>query len=78
VFGLADRGILAPGRCADLVVFDPETAAGRATFEAPIASSAGIEPVVVNGAVTWHHGRHTGDRAGRVLRRDPALRETAP
>ena len=68
--GLRDRGVLAEGKRADVVVFDPATVADRATFEAPHAYPAGIPWVIVNGKVAVEHGRFTGARAGRVLRRD--------
>ena len=67
--GLADRGTLAVGQKADVVIFDPETVVDRATFERPIAFPDGISAVLVNGVVTVQNGEHTGARAGRVLRR---------
>ena len=67
--GLRDRGVLAEGKRADVVVFDPATVADRATFEAPHAYPVGIPWVVVNGVVAVEDGRFTGARAGRVLRR---------
>ena len=39
-FGLAGRGTVAVGQCADLVVFDPETVAETATFDDPCVSAA--------------------------------------
>ncbi|MBX6367530.1 MAG: D-aminoacylase [Rhodospirillales bacterium] len=71
-FGLRDRGRLAPGFAADLVVFDPSTVIDRATFEAPATPSAGIELVLVAGTPVWRDGRPTGSRPGRVLRRKTA------
>ena len=68
-FGLADRGAVRPGACADLVVFDPETVADRATFESPTRPAAGIDLVMVNGAIVREGGAPTGARPGRVLRR---------
>jgi len=68
-FGLAGRGILAPGAYADVTVFDPETVADRATFEAPTTPAAGIEHVFVNGRQVWSEGKPTGERPGRALRR---------
>src|SRR5262245_6388009 len=67
--GLADRGAIAPGQKADLVVLDAGRAADRATFEAPIAYPEGIHHVFVNGVWTVRAGDHTGARAGRSLRR---------
>jgi N-acyl-D-amino-acid deacylase len=68
-FGLTGRGILVPGAYADITVFDPETVADRATFEAPTTPAAGIEHVFVNGRPVWSDGKSTGDRPGRALRR---------
>jgi len=67
VFGLAGRGTLAEGACADLVLFDPTRVVDTATFAAPHAYPAGIDLVVVNGRVAWDGAR--GERAGRALRR---------
>jgi N-acyl-D-aspartate/D-glutamate deacylase len=69
-FGLADRGRIAGGGFADLVVFDPDTVADRATFERPHAFAEGVDLVVVNGRVAWDGT--PGERAGRALRRGEA------
>jgi N-acyl-D-amino-acid deacylase len=66
--GLADRGVLREGVPADVVVFDPARLADTATFTDPHSFAAGIDLVLVNGAVTVDGGGHTGTRAGRVLR----------
>ena len=66
--GLRDRGLLRAGRPADVVVFDPDRLADRATFTAPHQFAAGIDLVLVNGAVTVDGPAHTGVRAGNVLR----------
>jgi N-acyl-D-aspartate/D-glutamate deacylase len=69
--GLVDRGLLRPGAFADLTLFDPGRVADRATYEDPFRYPEGIEYVVVNGRVVLEHGRHTGARPGRALRRAP-------
>jgi len=69
-FGLKDRGVLREGVFADVTLFDPETVIDRATFEKPIALSAGIDTVLVNGNIVWSDGKSTGARPGRVLRRE--------
>ncbi|HHY93847.1 MAG TPA: amidohydrolase family protein [Firmicutes bacterium] len=66
---LWDRGLLRPGYRADLVVFDPDRIADRATFTDPHQYPQGIDLVVINGQVTVEAGEHTGARAGQVLRR---------
>ncbi|MBC7188481.1 MAG: D-aminoacylase [Calditrichaeota bacterium] len=69
VFGLRDRGVLAKGAFADIVVFDPQTIVDRATFTDPHQYPVGIHHVVVNGRLVIHQGEHTGCLPGRVLRR---------
>jgi N-acyl-D-amino-acid deacylase len=66
---LKDRGRIAPGMKADLVLFNPETVIDRSTFEEPRKLSEGIELVVVNGEAVWSGGKPTGAKPGRVLRR---------
>ena len=66
-FGLKDRGVLKEGAYADLTLFDANTVAEAATYEAPIANAHGIDTVIVNGAIVWRDGRSTGARSGRVL-----------
>lgn len=68
-FGLDGRGVIEVGAAADVVLFDRETVADRATFHDPVQLSEGIELVVVNGVVGFAGGRPTGVRAGRRLRR---------
>ncbi len=67
--GLHERGRIAEGMIADLVVFDPRTVRDRATFTEPHQYPEGIEYVIVNGVVTVDGGRYIDARAGRVLRR---------
>jgi N-acyl-D-amino-acid deacylase len=66
--GLRDRGRLARGRKADLVVFDAAGVEDRATFERPHQYAGGIVHVLVNGRFAMEQGRHTDARAGAVLR----------
>ena len=66
---LKDRGVLQPGAFADIVVFNPETIADIATYTEPRQYPAGIEHVIVNGAVAVDGGRQTDAHAGRMLRR---------
>jgi len=72
-FGLAGRGTLAVGAHADLVLFDAVKVRDTASYDEPKQAAEGIVAVIVNGAVTWQGGRHTGARPGAVLRRDPGL-----
>jgi N-acyl-D-amino-acid deacylase len=65
---LRDRGRIAPGLAADLVAFDPNTVADRATFEKPQQYPVGIPHVLVAGKFVVRDGNHTGTLAGRGLR----------
>jgi N-acyl-D-amino-acid deacylase len=65
---LGDRGLLARGQAADVVVFDPAAVEDRATFEMPFAYPAGITAVIVNGAVALREGERSRTGAGQVLR----------
>jgi N-acyl-D-amino-acid deacylase len=67
--GLPDRGVLASGNVADLVVFDAAGVHDRATYDDPNQSPAGIRHVFVGGRWTVRDGAHTGERAGKVLAR---------
>jgi N-acyl-D-amino-acid deacylase len=66
--GIADRGTIAPGMYADLVLFDPATIVDRATLQNPTALSAGIEKVWVNGKLVFQERRSTGVHPGQVVR----------
>jgi N-acyl-D-amino-acid deacylase len=75
---LADRGVIREGTWADVTIFDLEALDDRATYERPMEFPAGIEWVLVNGVVTIDRGRHTGAKAGHVLRGPGAARRAAP
>jgi N-acyl-D-amino-acid deacylase len=70
-FGLAQRGRIAEGYCADLVLFDPSTIRDLATFADPIRAAIGIHSVWVNGTLSYTAQGLTGNRAGRFLPRAP-------
>jgi N-acyl-D-amino-acid deacylase len=65
---LSDRGRLAVGLAADIVVFDPVNVSDRATFEQPFAYPDGIRAVLVNGVVALRDGQRGSRMAGKVLR----------
>jgi len=65
--GLRERGRLAPGLFADVIVFDPATIADRATFEDPHRYAVGMRHVFVNGVQVLKDGEHTGATPGRAL-----------
>ena len=70
-FGLKDRGRLRPGAFADLVVFDPNRFAARATYEQPTLLATGVRTVLVNGVPAVENGRLTGEASGRALAKAP-------
>ena len=65
---LADRGLLKAGYYADVVVFDPNTIADRATYAVPDQLAVGVEDVLVNGGFAFKDGKPTGASTGRVVR----------
>ncbi len=68
-FSMKDRGFLREKHRADIVVFDPETIADRATMEDPYQYPDGIRFVLVNGTVSVEGGAWNGARSGEVIRK---------
>jgi N-acyl-D-amino-acid deacylase len=66
---LADRGVLAAGKYADLVVFDARTIIDRGTPQEPSLAPVGMRHVIVNGELVLRDGQATAARPGRALRR---------
>jgi N-acyl-D-amino-acid deacylase len=66
--GLGDRGLIRAGLAADLVVFDPDRIADRATYADGRQPAIGMEHVVVNGELVLEAGARTPARPGRALR----------
>jgi N-acyl-D-amino-acid deacylase len=77
-YGIRDRGRIAPGMAADIVIFDPATVSSGGRPERlhdlpgggkrMVKRSRGVEMTLVNGVVTWEKGALSGAAAGRVLR----------
>jgi len=65
---LKDRGQLARGFAADVVVFDPATVEDKATFADPFQYPVGFKAVVVNGKVALMDGARMGGGSGRALK----------
>jgi N-acyl-D-amino-acid deacylase len=65
---IKERGTLAPGFFADVVVFDPKTIADKSTYEKPHQYAVGVKHVWVNGGQVIKDGEHTGQKPGRVVR----------
>ncbi|HXH92105.1 MAG TPA: D-aminoacylase [Thermoanaerobaculia bacterium] len=68
--GIANRGLLAPGNFADVVVFDPNTIGAQSTYEKPMQFATGVVDVFINGTQVLQNGEHTGTKAGRVVVRE--------
>jgi len=68
-FSLTDRGCLAEGNAADVIIFNPNTVIDRATFDDPHQYPDGIAYVFVNGTLVVDNGNHTGERPGCILLR---------
>ncbi|ACQ78335.1 Amidohydrolase 3 [Beutenbergia cavernae DSM 12333] len=66
--GLTDRGVVAPGMRADLVLLDADAVLDGATFDAPRTPAVGISHVMVNGEFVLDDGVRTSATPGRVLR----------
>jgi N-acyl-D-aspartate/D-glutamate deacylase len=75
IWGIKDRGRLAPGLAADIVVFDPERidrAEERPVFDMPgdgmryVRGAVGVEAVLVNGELAYADGGYTEARSGVV------------
>jgi len=67
--GIKDRGLIAEGMAADLVLFDPTTIIDNATTSNPQAANTGIAAVWVNGEAVFENGAITGNTPGVILRR---------
>lgn len=65
---ITDRGRLAEGLAADVVIFDPATVADTATFDAPFQYPVGIRMVMVNGTVALRDGDRNPVGTGRAIR----------
>jgi N-acyl-D-aspartate/D-glutamate deacylase len=65
--GLDQRGFIREGMFADVVVFDADAIADRATFEKPHQYAVGMKHVFVNGVQVLKDGEHTGAKPGKAL-----------
>jgi N-acyl-D-amino-acid deacylase len=78
LFGFPQRGRLAAGLPADIAIFDYQRigSTGRSQWleDLPgggrrlVVPAQGVEYTIVNGAVLFEHGKHTGAMPGQVLR----------
>ena len=67
LLGLYDRGRIAPGMAADIVIFDPDKIQDTATYVKPAVYPTGIDMVLVNGTVAVDHGTSSRELSGEVL-----------
>ena len=68
-YGLTNKGRIAVGADADVLIFDPDRVHERATFETPAECCEGIGTVLINGAIAVRDGVLTGNMNGTVLER---------
>lgn len=66
-FGFKDRGRLAPGLAADIVVFNPVSVRDLSDYGNPHRLAEGFDHVIVNGTPVLQDGKLTGNRSGRFL-----------
>ena len=71
---LSDRGRLATGLAADVVVFDVAHVRDMATYEEPFQYPVGINAVVVNGTLALRDGQRATQGAGKALRAEGSQR----
>ena len=66
--GLDNRGILQPGRRADILIFKPENFRDQADYASPAGAATGLDYAVINGKTACRRGKILS-RHGEVLRR---------
>ena len=65
--GISDRGTVAVGQQADLLVFDPRQVHATATYEEPLQLAEGFDVVIVNGKVAKEQETFSSERYGEML-----------
>ncbi len=65
--GLKNRGLIANGHSADIVIFNPDTIIDNASFDTPHQYPEGINHVIVNGVHTIKNGEFTGNKGGKIV-----------
>jgi N-acyl-D-aspartate/D-glutamate deacylase len=77
ILHLDSRGTLAPGKYADVIVFDTATVRDLSTYEQPRLLATGMRYVFVNGKLAIDKGEYTGALPGRVVKREGTKEEGA-
>jgi N-acyl-D-amino-acid deacylase len=72
MLGLPDRGVIAAGKKADVVIFDAATIADRGTPQEPTQAPVGVDTVIVSGQIVLDRGVVTSARPGKALKRTGA------
>jgi len=67
--GLPGKGSLQAGADADIVIFDPDAIADRATFSEPALAPTGIEYVFIGGDIAMQRGEIINGRLGKAVRK---------
>ncbi|MBS1873281.1 MAG: D-aminoacylase [Acidobacteria bacterium] len=67
-FRMRDRGVIARGARADVVVFDPAAIGPGNDYTRPSEPPVGIRMVIVNGEIVIENGRASGNRSGAPVR----------
>jgi len=66
--GIKNRGVIAPGYYADLVLFDPDTIMDNATIDNATALSTGVNQVWVNGKLVYNDQKAVPNFSGRFVK----------
>jgi len=74
---LKDRGVLAKGMKADVIVFDPANVKAKATYPNPFQFAEGFDLVIINGKVAREDGALAATKAGTVLKPPPSSSQPA-
>ena len=69
ILGINDRGTIAKGKKADIIIFNPEEINDYSTYENPFRFAEGIEYVFINGEIVLINSELTGRFAGRIIKK---------
>ncbi|MBI4692208.1 MAG: amidohydrolase family protein [Candidatus Terrybacteria bacterium] len=69
ILGIKNRGVLAKGNKADIIIFNPVEISDRATYDNPFQYSRGVDYVLINGTTVLDNKEFTGKFPGYILRK---------